>query len=881
MEAAALSLNVDSSKVVQAANDLDRFTKSSDRAAAAAVKVSFGNQAGSIAKLVASVQSIDAKMTALIGTVEKLASAERTAAAANDNLAASAAKAGQALAVADAHVIAYTQHLAAQANAQRDANAHVLAYRNNLATISPAMDKAATSAGALQANTGNIAAQFQDIGVTAAMGMNPLIIGLQQGTQLSAVFAQSGGTLRQTLVAAFKQIASAQALATIGLVALVAVVIQLGIAWANSGSEADRLAERIADIKTASDGVSDAQSILGKVFDLTTGKMKTQAAAAINLARAQLLLMRATAQANISKASKDLDGASSMGFGGRLSAWWNNDRALIDGSARVDMLTRALKNNQITGADALKGFQMLFDRGEITNEMFLKGSVAAANYGAEIENVKTATQALADLESGKLSSQFMDPTKPRKGGKSDAEKLADVYAGATGDIAVEKARALAEANNMGAMEAARLEKQTSLLNSIQQKGIPITDAVRKRVAGLAEDYAKAKIAADISEVINASTLEIDRQREAVADQAKLVGLYGDALARATREMEAQKKLRDALPKGEIVVSSNLTGGLSDDIEAVNRSERMEKLRKDSEDAAYAMDLERKGLGLTGAAAEAYAFTVERLNQAKRDGITLSPEEIAAIEAAGEAYGKTRYAIDQQADAIASARETTKSFFTDLINGVREGANAFTALGNAAVNALNRIIDKLLDKALDGFLNSMFSSMSGGSGGGGLFSSIFGGGSGGGSNIVSTGATPKIPDFTKSWEFNPVMNALGGVYGSARKFAKGGSFTNSIVNTPTLFRFANGAALGEMGEAGPEAIMPLKRGANGVLGVQASGGGSRKADIKIEQNFNMEGVMTPNDVAAMVRQGAAQAVQEVKRNLDTYLREWDVDGAVSS
>src|SRR5215217_9053164 len=36
-------------------------------------------------------------------------------------------------------------------------------------------------------STANIAAQFQDIGVTAAMGMNPIMIALQQGTQLSAV----------------------------------------------------------------------------------------------------------------------------------------------------------------------------------------------------------------------------------------------------------------------------------------------------------------------------------------------------------------------------------------------------------------------------------------------------------------------------------------------------------------------------------------------------------------------------------------------------------------------------------------------------------------------------------------------------------------------
>jgi tape measure domain-containing protein len=56
------------------------------------------------------------------------------------------------------------------------------------------------------------------------------------------------------------------------------------------------------------------------------------------------------------------------------------------------------------------------------------------------------------------------------------------------------------------------------------------------------------------------------------------------------------------------------------------------------------------------------------------------------------------------------------------------------------------------------------------------------------------------------------------------FAKGGTFSNSIVSSPTLFKFADGGTTrtGLMGEAGPEAIMPLKRGSDGSLGVQASG-----------------------------------------------------------
>ena len=47
-------------------------------------------------------------------------------------------------------------------------------------------------------------------------------------------------------------------------------------------------------------------------------------------------------------------------------------------------------------------------------------------------------------------------------------------------------------------------------------------------------------------------------------------------------------------------------------------------------------------------------------------------------------------------------------------------------------------------------------------------------------------------------------------------------SNSLVNSPTLFKFANGASMGVMGEAGPEAIMPLKRGADGKLGVAGVG-----------------------------------------------------------
>lgn len=98
-------------------------------------------------------------------------------------------------------------------------------------------------------------------------------------------------------------------------------------------------------------------------------------------------------------------------------------------------------------------------------------------------------------------------------------------------------------------------------------------------------------------------------------------------------------------------------------------------------------------------------------------------------------------------------------------------------------------------------------------------------------VAAAGSTALISGFTKGKvaqaEENAEANATGGVYGggeSYRAFAKGGAFTNSIVTEPTNFRFAKGGGfgLGLMGEAGPEAIMPLKRTADGSLGVSAEG-----------------------------------------------------------
>ncbi|WP_417268408.1 phage tail tape measure protein [Celeribacter baekdonensis] len=87
---------------------------------------------------------------------------------------------------------------------------------------------------------------------------------------------------------------------------------------------------------------------------------------------------------------------------------------------------------------------------------------------------------------------------------------------------------------------------------------------------------------------------------------------------------------------------------------------------------------------------------------------------------------------------------------------------------------------------------------------------------------------------------------GGAFaqGNVMPFAKGG-----VVSSPTYFPMRGGTGL--MGEAGAEAIMPLTRGANGKLGVQASGSGS---PVNITMN-----ITTP-DVAGFQRSQSQVAAQ---------------------
>lgn len=105
-----------------------------------------------------------------------------------------------------------------------------------------------------------------------------------------------------------------------------------------------------------------------------------------------------------------------------------------------------------------------------------------------------------------------------------------------------------------------------------------------------------------------------------------------------------------------------------------------------------------------------------------------------------------------------------------------------------------------------------------------------------------------------------FQANGGVWSGGsqvKAFADGG-----VVGGPTTFPMAGGQT-GLMGEAGPEAIMPLKRGANGKLGVQMEGG--TQGNVVVNQSFNFS-ANGDESVKKLIAQAAPQIANMTQKQI---------------
>jgi tape measure domain-containing protein len=152
-------------------------------------------------------------------------------------------------------------------------------------------------------------------------------------------------------------------------------------------------------------------------------------------------------------------------------------------------------------------------------------------------------------------------------------------------------------------------------------------------------------------------------------------------------------------------------------------------------------------------------------------------------------------------------------FTGLINGSMTAqeslAGFFRNIGNYFLDMASKMIGKYIEMQIIGLAQKFLP---------GMFAGIFG--ASGPPNL--SGASLNMSGLTGAAFGSPLLigSANGNVFAQNGivPFANGG-----IVDRPMMFPFAKG--IGLMGEAGPEAIMPLKRGADGKLGVAGGSGGT--------------------------------------------------------
>jgi lambda family phage tail tape measure protein len=128
-------------------------------------------------------------------------------------------------------------------------------------------------------------------------------------------------------------------------------------------------------------------------------------------------------------------------------------------------------------------------------------------------------------------------------------------------------------------------------------------------------------------------------------------------------------------------------------------------------------------------------------------------------------------------------------------------------------------------------------------------------------------------------FKTAMKASG--YGAMFGFAAGGAFamptglpTNQVIDSPHLFKFAQGGSFGVAGEAGAEAIVPLKRTSSGDLGVQAS-----PVNIQINNTISQDAKV---EVAENQQpDGTRQITLTIRREMKSAMSDGSMDAAMKT
>lgn len=354
----------------------------------------------------------------------------------------------------------------------------------------------------------------------------------------------------------------------------------------------------------------------------------------------------------------------------------------------------------------------------------------------------------------------------------------------------------------------------------------------QRIAKARSEMVRAQREAD-SELAVLATAETGRQEKQTAASKAFV----DQLERE-RQALATRGDRAAASVGLGDRQAGLQRELDDVTDNFNRKRETLLDRRRTAPDKYTEEDHLKDLAELEVAENKYRDTVvsnyDKMTTAQgewRNGVSSGFQNYleSARDFAGQAQSVVTGAFHGMEDALVQFTMTGKLSFADFTKAI--------------IADIARIAAR---QALAGLAGSVIGSFAG---------SVFGGG---GTTVSRSGFSETISDVK--------LNAKGGVYDSPSL----SSFSNQIHDTPQFFAFAKGA--GVFGEAGPEAIMPLTRAADGNLGVRALGGqsggssGGTEPKMEITININRDGSGDVSADTALGQKLAPQFLQMVRAEI---------------
>lgn len=377
-----------------------------------------------------------------------------------------------------------------------------------------------------EVQTGNLAAQFQDIGVQLAGGQSPFLIALQQGGQISQAFGSAG--VRGALMGvggALASLVSPMSLITIGLIAATGYAIQYFTSVEDTGKKAElslaeqesliqRVAQKWAEAVPGLKAYADELQRVKDAGDLqTAGGIKiAEDQASINKALDDFISKNQEVVDAINMAY-DATGRSDASLSQFAASWAALEARIRDGTATQDDFTEATKLLRGAVADSGGDLDAFGTQFETLAGRILSSLTALQQFQAQMRtalNAGIAAQAqIQNLTTGQINNPNLpDPNfpLPKTGPTPDSrppielEGLPSVSGGSRSAAASDAERQQKAVTDL----IAKLEYERSLvgkseieqakMNALREAGAAATDEQKAKILDLVESTAQEKAA---------------------------------------------------------------------------------------------------------------------------------------------------------------------------------------------------------------------------------------------------------------------------------------------------------------------------------------------------------------------------------------------------